>query len=117
MGGEAAMPLFDAGRICAAASRGPSRTCCLSCLRQDRPEASQQAPTTASGLRDTVVNVLLSNLLFAPTIVEMESAEKGPGVTLGELVMLRDKLTGRLEALGPGEVVRARGRACRQPSW
>ena len=34
-----------------------------------------------------------------------ESAEKGPGVTMGKLKMLRDKLIGRLEALGPGEAV------------
>ena len=36
----------------------------------------------------------------------MESAKKGPGVTLGKLGVVRDELTGRLEVLGPGKVVR-----------
>ena len=34
----------------------------------------------------------------------MESAEKGLGVTLGELRMLKENLTGIPEALGLGEV-------------
>ena len=44
--------------------------------------------------------------MVALAVTGMESAEKGPGVTMCKLVMLRDELTGRLEALGPGEVVR-----------
>ena len=38
--------------------------------------------------------------------VRVESAEKAPGVTLGKLGMLRDELTGRLEALVPKNAVR-----------
>ena len=66
----------------------------------------QQASRTASGPRDTVVNILPPNLLFTLAVAGIESAEKGPGVTLGKLGMLRDKLVGRLEALGLGETVR-----------
>ena len=36
----------------------------------------------------------------------MESTEKGPGVTLGKIGILRNKLTRRLEVLGPGKTVR-----------
>ena len=46
-------------------------------------------------------------------IKEMERTEKGCVVTLDKLRMLREELTGRLEALGRGETVRARGPARR----
>ena len=45
-------------------------------------------------------------MLFTLAVAGIESAEKGPGVTLGKLGMLRDKLIERLEALGLGEAVR-----------
>ena len=44
-------------------------------------------------------------MLFSLAVVGMESIEKGPGVTLDQLRMLRDRLMGRLEVLGPGDVV------------
>ena len=75
-------------------------------MKQDCPAASQRAPRTTSGPRDAVVNVFPPDLLFALAVAGTESAEKGPGVTLGKLGMLRDKLTGRLEVLGPGKAVR-----------
>ena len=75
-------------------------------MKQDCPAASQRAPRTASGPRDTIVNVLPPNLLFALAVTGMAIAEKGLGVTLGELRMLRDKLIGRLDVLGPREAVR-----------
>ena len=61
---------------------------------------------TASRPRDAVVNVLPPYMLFPLAVAGMEGTEKGPGITLSELEMLRDKMTGRLEALGPGEAVR-----------
>ena len=39
--------------------------------------------------------------------------KEGPGVTLDKLGLLRDKLTVRLEALGPGEV----GVGLRSNAW
>ena len=56
--------------------------------------------------RDTVVNVLPPTFLSVLVVARMENMEKRPGVMLGKLGVLRDKLTGRLEALGPGETVR-----------
>ena len=70
--------------------------------KQDRPAASQRAPRTASGPRDAVVNALPTNLLFTLAIAGMKSTDKGPDVTLGELGMLRDRLTGGLEGAGGG---------------
>jgi hypothetical protein len=54
--------------------------------------------------------VLSPDLLFALAVAGMENAEEGPGVTLDEIGMLRDELTGRLEALGPGEAAACGGR-------
>ena len=53
-----------------------------------------------------VVNVLPSYVLFVLAITGMGNTEKGPGITICELGMLREKLTGRLETLGPGKAVR-----------
>ena len=105
-GRDAAVPPFDASRIGATPSCGPSRMCCSSYPKQDCLVTSQRAPRTTSKPRDVVVDVLPSDFLFALAVAGMESTEKGPGVTLGELGMLRNKLSGRLEALGPGEADR-----------
>ena len=77
---------------------------------QDNPAAHRWAPRIIySGPRNTIVNILLSNLLYALAVTRMESAEEGPGVNIDKLGMQRDNLTGRLEALGPGEAVRGPG--------
>lgn len=44
-------------------------------------------------------SVLPPELLFALAIAGMESVEEGPGVTLDEIEMLKDELTGRLKEL------------------
>ena len=64
------------------------------------------APRIASRFRDAVVCVLPSDLLLVLAVAGVESAEKAPGITLNKLGGLRDKLMGRLDALGPGGVVR-----------
>ena len=48
------------------------------------------------GIRDSV---LPPELRFALAIAGMESVEEGPGVTLDEIEMLKDELTGRLKEL------------------
>ena len=48
------------------------------------------------------MGVLPPKLLFTLTGTGMESAEKGPGVTLDKFGLLGDKLTGKLGELGPG---------------
>ena len=75
--------------------------------KQDCPAALQRALRTASGPRDTVINALPTNLLFVLAVAGMERPEKGPEITMGKLKMQRDKLIGRLEGLGLGEVSRA----------
>ena len=67
--------------------------------------APQRPQRIASGSRNAVINILPPNLLFGLAVAGMESSEKGPGVILGELGMLREGLTRRLEVLGPGQAV------------
>ena len=49
--------------------------------------------------------VLPPKLLFALVVMGIENTEEGPRVTLDKLGPLRNELMGRLEVLGPGEVV------------
>jgi hypothetical protein len=75
------------------------------------PGAVLPAPAAARTGRGRGRRVVLSpDLLFALAVAGMENAEEGPGVTLDEIGMLRDELTGRLEALGPGEAAACGGR-------
>lgn len=106
MGHDVVVPLFDACRIGAALSPGPSRIRRLSRPKQHHPVAAQRALRIESRPRDTIVNVLSLDLLFALAVMRMMSAEKGPCVMLNKLVVLRDKLTGKMEALWPGETAR-----------
>jgi hypothetical protein len=53
-------------------------------------------------------------VVCARVIKKIESMEEVHGVMLDELGMVMEEVTGRLEALGPGEVVRARGRVRRR---
>ena len=100
MGLDVMVPPFNAGRISAAPSHCSSSTWGSVCPRQ-LPGQDKEGAREEDG-----DNVLLTKLLFGLAVAGMESAEKGPGVTLGKLRMLRDKLTVRFEALRPGETVR-----------
>ena len=46
-------------------------------------------------------------VVFACAFEEMESTKEGHGIALDELGMLREEVTGRPEALRPGETVMA----------
>ena len=103
MGLDVMVPPFNAGRISAAPSHCSSSTWCSVCPRQ-LPGQDKEGAREEDG-----DNVLLTKLLFGLAVAGMESTEENPNVTLDELGMLRENMTGRLEVLDQGRRSGIRG--------
>ena len=103
------MRLFDANGIGATPSCGPSRT-----RRSFVASEAGLSGGAAAGSKDHLLRAQGHGLERPPAQLvvcacftkEMESTEEGHSVTLDRLGMLSDEVMGRLEALGPAEVVK-----------
>ena len=114
MGLDTTVYPFKTGGIGAKPSRGPSRMRRLFVASEAGSSGSAAAGSKERPLRNQGhggERPPAQLAVRARVAKEMESTDEGHGVTLNKLRMLREEVTGRLKALGPGEVVRARGRA------